>query len=91
MKQQLVVFAALVALALSGLLVAEAQSATPGEERGWVDASGSTNSLVEKGLVTPHEEKTLRHPMGAPPVDERAMQKYFDTPPYRREGWRGGP
>jgi hypothetical protein len=98
MKRLLVVVATLAALARPALGRAEepqvvspaAGVTSPTAERGQVDASELTHLLVEKGLVTPQDEETLRHRMGAPSLDE-AMQDYFDTPPYRREGWRGGP
>jgi hypothetical protein len=92
----LVICAALAALALPPLAGAEEQKvpssggiAAPAEE-GRVDASELTNLLVQKGLITSQEQKKLTHPEGAPSFDDQTMQEYFRTPPYHREGWRGG-
>jgi hypothetical protein len=90
MKPYRVIFATLAALALPGLVGAGETSAPAAEQGSRVDASELTDLLVQKGLITPQEEKRLARPMGAPSVDERTMQQYFDTLPYRREGGRGG-
>jgi len=70
MKRHLVILATLIAALAAG-------------ERGSVDASALTNLLVEKGLITPQEQKKLTQPTGAPSVDEKTLQEYFRTAPYR--------
>jgi hypothetical protein len=90
MKRYLVIFATLATLALPRLVGAGVTSAPTAEEGGRVDASELADLLVRRGLITPQEEQRLTHPIGGPSVDERALQEYFKTPPYRREGWRGG-
>lgn len=96
MKRQLVVLAMVGALALTARVGAAATKAVSFDrpaapaEQGWVDASELTNLLTEKGVLTPQEQKELEHPNGAPSVDDKTMQEYFRTSPYRREGWHGG-
>jgi hypothetical protein len=96
MKLHLVVFAALAALALPAIVRAEEQRVGSAvvmgapKEEGQVDATELTNLLEQKGLITPQEQKALVHPNGAPSIDDRTMQRYFDTPPYQRGGWQGG-
>lgn len=90
-KQHLVIFATLAALAVPGLSGAEEKSAPATELTGRVDASELADLLVQKRLITPEEEKTLMHPVAAPSLEERTMQDYFDVLPYQREGGRGAP
>jgi hypothetical protein len=97
MKRHLVILATVVTLALPPGAGAETEKAASFDGtaapagHGWVDASELTHLLAEKGLLTPQELKELTHPNGAPSVEGKTMQEYFQTSPYRREGWRGGP
>jgi hypothetical protein len=97
MKRHLVVCAALAALALPGVVQAEQNEVGSSAgmaaftEEGRVDVNALTHLLEQKGLITPQEEKALTRRNGTPSIDDETMRHYFDTPPYRRGGWQGGP
>ncbi len=83
MRRHIVIFATLAALALPALAGAGEIAAPTNEER--VKASELTNLLVQKGLITPREQRELTHRKGAPSVDERMLEEIFETEPYRNE------
>lgn len=97
MKRHLIVFAALAALALPAVVRAEEQTGrsavarAASTERSSVDAADLMRLLEQKGVITRADEKALTHLNGAPSIDDKTMQEYFDAPPYHREGWQGGP
>src|SRR5437867_5461194 len=97
MKRHLVVLAALTALALPAVVRAErseggsSAGTAATREEGGVKAADLTHLLERKGLITPQEATALTHPNGTPSIDDKTMRQDFDTPPYQRGGWQGGP
>ena len=93
MKRHMVIFATLASLVPPALGEArgkrvvspDALAAPAAVERGSVAASAVTNLLVEKGLITPEEQKKLTHSVETPSVDEKTMREIFRGEPYRGE------
>jgi hypothetical protein len=91
MTRYLVMAATLAALALPAFgETGQAMSANVVADRaaggrGWVDATELARLLVEKGMISHGEQKTLTRPLGARAIDDNALEEIFESESYRGE------